>query len=221
MREPLPPPPQDWYRTYTRFALDLSTPPGCIATKRRDAAKVRSSRSVMTVVTRLSIAALVVAAVNQSCQRADREQQVQSTIVATSTDRTVRLRQVGSGAECLVDGKSGPASYLVSDLGRAGVPPLSAHEKAEIAAIRRFNHSRTLRFAFVGGTFVIFDAVEGPCEPYAPGYPVLNSGCNARYSPTDDFEHISAVPDCSQSPRPWMSAPAFREKPYASSQLHG
>jgi hypothetical protein len=69
----------------------------------------------------------------------------------------------------------------------------------------RYVHPSTLRFAFIGGEFIVFDAAQGPCAPYAPGYSVLNGACNEMYSPTDNFKSTAGVPGCAMAPRPWIA----------------
>lgn len=79
--------------------------------------------------------------------------------------------------------KPPPMSYFVSDIGKRGVPPLNARERAMIERIRRYVHSKTLRFAWVEysttmGEPIVFDAYDGPCEVWAARYAVLNGSCN-------------------------------------------
>ena len=114
---------------------------------------------------------------------------------ATPGERTVVVREEGRATFCVVDGASGPPSYRVRDAGQAGVPKLTAAQLGMLRRIRVYVHPSTLRFAFVGGKFIVFDASRGPCEPNAPGYSVLNGGCNEMYSPTDNFDGTRAVPD--------------------------
>ena len=113
-------------------------------------------------------------------------------------------RRAGLGTVCVVDSLAGPPSYLVRDIGKPGVPELTNEQLVMIRKIRVYVHPSTLRFATVGGTFIVFDASLGPCEPGAPGYSVLNGSCNEMYSPTDNFAGTGAVPGCWNAPRPWM-----------------
>jgi hypothetical protein len=123
---------------------------------------------------------------------------------ATSGQRTVVVREDGPATFCVVDGASGPPSFRVRDAGTTGVPKLTAAQRDMLRRIRVYVHPSTLRFAFVGGEFIVFDASRGPCEPNAPGYSVLNGGCNEMYSPTDNFDATRAVPGCWNAPRPWI-----------------
>jgi hypothetical protein len=110
----------------------------------------------------------------------------------------------GLGTICSVDGRKGPTSYLVRDLGRAGTPTLVPTQREMLRRIRIYVHPSTLRIAFIGSEFIVFDAAEGPCYPQAPGYSVLNGDCNEMYSPTDNFEHTGAGTGCWSAPRPWI-----------------
>jgi len=106
--------------------------------------------------------------------------------------------------------KPPPLSYLVSDIGKHGVPQLNAPERAMIERIRRYVRSKTLRFAWVEdsttmGEPIVFDAYDGPCEGWAAGYAVLNGACNEYYEPGENPYSTHAVPGCYRSsPRPWM-----------------
>lgn len=97
-------------------------------------------------------------------------------------------------------------SYLVRDLGKPGVPGVNVKDIRMLRAIRKYIHASTLRFAYVGGEFIVFDAAQGPCAPFAPGYTVLNGAYNEMYSPTDDFKSTTAVPGYGIPPRPWMKS---------------
>ena len=99
----------------------------------------------------------------------------------------------------------GPATYLVREIGAAGVPRPSRRELRTIAAIRGYVKSPVLRFAYIGGRFIVYDAVAGPCVASAPGYWVLNGGCNEFYSPTDNFKSTHGVDECWGPPRPWIA----------------
>jgi hypothetical protein len=131
----------------------------------------------------------------------------QITLIATAGPRTIQQEVVGRATRCIVDGEAGPPSYLVRDIGKVGVPALRHSEAAMARSIAHYVKSRTLRFLiFPSGEFIVFDASDGPCETAAPGYDVLNEGCNAAYSPTDDFKSSGAFPDCNAPPRPWLKA---------------
>ena len=121
--------------------------------------------------------------------------------------RVIREVAVGPGTACYVDGVTGPPSFLVRDLGKRGVPQVTTDALRMARKIAMYVRAKkTLRFAYVGGEFIVFNAVDGACEPNAPGYSVLNGKCNEMYSPTDNFDHTRAVPDCNGNlPRPWMA----------------
>lgn len=153
----------------------------------------------MGVVTSLIV--LLAGASLAACAGAKSDSSAQS---GTSGERTVVTRHDGPGTSCVVDGASGPPSYLVRDIGKANVPKLTTAQLDMLRRIRVYVHPSTLRFAFVGGEFIVFDASQGPCKPNAPGYSVLNGGCNEMYSPTDNFDSTRAVPGCWNAPRPWI-----------------
>jgi hypothetical protein len=91
-----------------------------------------------------------------------------------------------------------------TDLGRPQVPHLNADERGTIALIRRYVHSKTLRFAFVGGSMIVFDARFGPCWGVAPGYFVLNGFCNEYYEPGEKPTSTHGIPGpCTGPRRPW------------------
>jgi hypothetical protein len=122
--------------------------------------------------------------------------------------RTVLEVTDGLSVACEVNGAFGPRSYLIADIGRPGVPRLTTEQRALAKRIRRYVHSRSLRFTFFGEYFAVFDAVQGPCYTQAPGYQVLNAPrCNSYYSPTDNFDGPRATTGCPNSPRPWMNSP--------------
>lgn len=133
-------------------------------------------------------------------------------VVSSDASRLVQAQDVGTGVRCLVDGHPGPISYPAAAAGKAGVPNLTRQQDAMLHKIVKHLRSSTVRFSWVGGEFIIFDASDGPCEPYAPGYPVLNMGCAARYSPTDDFDRLSAVDSCFGTPYPWAGNAAFQKR---------
>ncbi len=105
-----------------------------------------------------------------------------------------------------------PKSYLVSDIGKRGVPHLNAQRRALIGRIRRQLHSQTLRFAFVDdfprdSDFIVYDATDGPCTVASLGYPVLNGACNEYYKPGEIPYATFPAPDACYraTPRPWMN----------------
>jgi len=114
--------------------------------------------------------------------------------------------RAGMGISCKVDGQLGPPSYSVRDIGKFGVPPLTKPQLATLKSITHYYNPPTLRFAFVGREYVVFNPKFGLCWRGVPGYRVLNGGCNAYYAVTDRFDGTVAVPDCWGAPRPWVSA---------------
>jgi hypothetical protein len=101
-----------------------------------------------------------------------------------------------------------PQSYLVSDMGKPGTPQLTPAERSMVDGIQRHLHSATLRVGWLGRhSFIVFDAVDGPCMDAAPGYPVLNYSChqNDFYQPGENPYGMGAGPTEMQcSPRPWL-----------------
>jgi hypothetical protein len=77
-----------------------------------------------------------------------------------------------------------PINYLVSDLGKPGVPQLSAEHRALVDRILRIHKSPTLRFVVLFPQFVVFDATMGPCFS-SPLYDVL-SARNEHYQPGEN-----------------------------------
>ncbi len=131
------------------------------------------------------------------------------TTVSTGGNRIIQEVKKGLGIACRVYGPpstTGDFSYLISDIGREGVPRPSTSEMRMINRIKKYVRSKSLRFEYVAGReFIVYDAALGPCETAAPGYRVLNSeSCNLYYSPTDDFDGAKAVPDCYGTPEPWI-----------------
>lgn len=118
-----------------------------------------------------------------------------------------RVEEVHRGVQtvCRVDGREFPPSYLVSDLGKAGVPQLDQTERHQALLISRYVHDPTLRFQEISGQFLVYDAQWGPCMLAAPGYWVLNAkDCNLYFMPADEWSGPSAVPGCLNPPRPWV-----------------
>jgi hypothetical protein len=112
--------------------------------------------------------------------------------------------KVGLGTECELDGKISPASYNVQDLGASGVPAVSSKDRNMLAKIMKFVRTPTLRFTYLRGEFLVFDAVAGPCAAGAPGYFVLNGACNEYYTPPLDINSTHSSSDCFNPPRPWI-----------------
>jgi hypothetical protein len=105
-----------------------------------------------------------------------------------------------------------PESYLVSDIGKAGMAALTAHELRLVRRISRYVPSKTLRFAWVdrditGHDFIVFDATDGPCEVWSAGYAVLNGDCNEFYQPGENPYGTHAGSGCYPEKRPWMDTP--------------
>ena len=110
-----------------------------------------------------------------------------------------------AGITCNVDGILGPSSYSVRDLGQIGIPKMNTQDIQVLRQIRRYFDPPTLRFAYVGDRFTVFNAKFGPCWSGAPGYFVLNGKCNEVYAVVDRFESTSSVTDCWNAPRPWIT----------------
>jgi hypothetical protein len=127
------------------------------------------------------------------------------TSVAASASAAVTTHEVriGAGIACNVQGIDGFASYSVRDIGKPGVPAVSASDSAMVQATLHYVHPPTLRFSYVP-RFIVFDARQGAC-PGAP-YDVLNEkGCNLAYQPSDGKHSEFAAPGgCFARPRPWI-----------------
>lgn len=108
--------------------------------------------------------------------------------------------------------KPPPESYAVGDIAKPNFPKLSASEAGTVARIGRYVHSKALRIAWVShthageGGFIVFDALDGPCEVWAPGYPVLNGTCNEFYQPGENPYDTHGSTGClpPNAHRPWM-----------------
>jgi hypothetical protein len=124
--------------------------------------------------------------------------------VYAGANRLVQMKTVGLGEACVVDGTTGPVSYPITIDQRHRDATLTREQQKTVNDIARYLRSSTLRFVFIARDLVVFDAYDGPCEPSAPGYRVLNGSCNLRYSPTDNFTRLSSVPDCWGTPYPWQ-----------------
>jgi hypothetical protein len=122
----------------------------------------------------------------------------------------MREVKVGPGIACDVwnPGRTlrrTPPSFRVADLGRSGVPRPDRKDLEMMRKIRRYVHSGTLRFAYLSPQwFIVYDAVWGPCTGSAPGYSVLNGGCNESYMPSNQSDITIPLPDCISPPRPWI-----------------
>jgi hypothetical protein len=115
-----------------------------------------------------------------------------------------------SGIQCRPYGENspqGPRNYSVAEIGRRGVPMLTSSQLKMLSSIRKFVKSTTLRFSFISGDFIVFDAIDGACfDGGAPGYPVLNGACNEYYQPGEDPRKTVPAPGCIGPPRPWISS---------------
>jgi hypothetical protein len=125
------------------------------------------------------------------------------TTVSTS-GRIIQEVKKGLGIACRVGPETGSFSYLVSDIGHPGAPQPNNIEMQKIDGIRKYVHSKDLRFQYLGGHFIVYDATLGPCETAAPGYKVLTAPGCLYYSPTDDFDAPRSTPDCTDTPAPWI-----------------
>jgi len=100
------------------------------------------------------------------------------------------------------DPQHGVWNYAVAQIGKPGVPELTAHALSQVRAVQSKDTYGYLRFALLAGDgLVVFDAPQGPCAPYAPGYPVLNcpvkhcpAESNTFYQPGENPYHTHAGP---------------------------
>ena len=128
-----------------------------------------------------------------------------ATSCPTLTCRHIELIHVGVGEACNVNGSIGTITYSAYDVAKAGVPRVSTHDAEMVRRILHYVHPTTLRFAYAGTEFVVFDAYPGLCNGGAPFY-VLNGGCNKVFSITDTPYTTAAGGDmgCVNAPRPWI-----------------
>ncbi len=101
----------------------------------------------------------------------------------------------------------GPPSFSVKDIGKPGVPTLSPQQISIVRGISRYVHSQTLRFAFIGDRFIVFDATQGPCSEAAVGYRIMNDpeSNNLYYQPGEAPGDIHVGPgDAAPTQGPWM-----------------
>ncbi len=104
-------------------------------------------------------------------------------------------------------------SYNAADVGKAGVPALTANQGALLRRIQHFEHSRTLRFVvrtnekqrfyLLVDDFIVFDPTEGPCS--AHWYWILNQRMpgNLYYAPTNAIEGPFPMMGV-VTPGPWL-----------------
>jgi len=121
-----------------------------------------------------------------------------------NSGRVIQALRRDHSVSCVVDGVKGPQTYLYTDVGKSGVMQLSTERLVLLRRIAHYVTSPSLRFGNVGKEFIVFDASYGPCAGGAPGYWVLNGGCNEYFSPTDDFKSTHGVDNCWGPPRPWI-----------------
>lgn len=116
----------------------------------------------------------------------------------------IRIVRRGLGVICDNYGRTSPTSYLVYDIGKPGIPKISKTNLIMLHQMMEYVHPSTLRFAYVGGRFIVFDARSGACS--GTQYAVLNAKwCNEIYVPADADNKIFAGPGgCFTQPRPWI-----------------
>ena len=125
----------------------------------------------------------------------------------------VKVGRLGIGCKSFAYPTSvGPPSFSVSDIGKEGVPRLTAEERRLVRDVQAYGKSEYRRFAFVGRSpklphgFIVFDAIHGACYSGAGGYPVLNGCTNEIYQPGDDPRYTKAgSTDIYTTPGPWMN----------------
>ena len=122
---------------------------------------------------------------------------------ASSASPIQEVRE-GYGVACDIVGVNGPTSYPVSVLGKPGVPDIGPQNTAMLRRIMRYVHPKTLRFAFVSGEFIVYDATDGPCSRSTPYYVLNAKSCNEGYAPIDRPDHTFGLGDCLNPPRPWI-----------------
>lgn len=147
-------------------------------------------------------APVVILIAGMSLAACTRPSSARETIAATPSNSTGLVRE-GAGIACSYNGATGPPSYPIHDIGKAGVPAVSSVDKRTLWLLMRYVHPSTLRFAYLQGRFSVFDAIGGPCS--ATPYSILNAtNCNAIYVPFDGTGLIGAATDCNMKPRPWI-----------------
>lgn len=162
------------------------------------------------------ISAVVIASLSLiACAAKEKQQQ--------PVPRAVKVGTYGMGCVSYeMPSKVGPPTYSTRDVGKPGVPVLSALQKSMIKRISKYYVLGNLRFAFLpsGQTpngFVVFNADHGPCADAAPGYQVLNTRTNAFYQPGENPFLLRAVPgEDAPTPGPWFS-PKVSHSPHRPS----
>lgn len=115
------------------------------------------------------------------------------------------VTRVGMGFSCVTDGTVAPAIYLAEDVGHRGMPRLRRADIKTLRDILNFARPARLRFTFVGGRFIVFNAPGKPssiCNPDTPPFAIWNGACNDYYNAF--LGTIESVMDCDHPPRPWV-----------------
>lgn len=95
-------------------------------------------------------------------------------------------------------------SYRVDDLGKMGVLSLTDTQAKLVKRIQNFVHRETLRFTFVRGRILVFDATDGPCADFAPGYWIMNE-TDTYFEPGEAPGFLGPGPtEVGHTPGPWM-----------------
>jgi len=124
----------------------------------------------------------------------------------------VRIGRYGVSCRLYIDGL-GPPSYLVRDIGKLGVPLLSAQQTALARKIQKYFDPKTLRFSFLqtesGPRFVVYDATGNPkfdpCSDNPAAYHVLNGADNEYLEPGETGNAYGIPGDAGlPTPGPWM-----------------
>lgn len=164
----------------------------------------------------LALIALLFAASCSPRQLANATQNSGHDIVTISAVNPNEVR-FGNGIACHTYQPPHPLSaisYNAQDIGKPGVPTLTTDQLAMLRRIQQYVHSNTIRFILdtshpnplVHG-FAIFDATDGPCADFAPGYQVLNSYSLLYYEPGESIKWpFHTIPEnVGPSPGPWFS----------------
>lgn len=140
-----------------------------------------------------------------------------ATLVGTGTPFPGTIVRVGAGIQCVPDYNNVralhalPITYAAADVGKPGVPILTASERAVLRRIEHYVKSDTLRIGWIDYAttprhFIVFDASDGPCDIGTHAYKVLNGTCNEDYGPADNPYATEPAPDCyGVTPYPWMT----------------
>lgn len=116
------------------------------------------------------------------------------------------------GKACRLNGgaKLGPPSYRVADIGKPGVPNLTADQRAMVHRIEKYVGDFSLWFAFVRNSFTVFNTSEDqqdkpPCSYEPLGYVVENDPCDCYYQSGEE-DSITLGPGDTPEPKPWFTA---------------